>query len=127
MRSARLAALLTIVFAALVVPSGAATHRVVLNGAASAHRCSRHGTPLAMRTISARDVTCATARAVVIDWFHRLKAPGGHHCVVPDGGTNPAVCTVGSWRCSSDHTVNGQTYPVTCARWRRRVHFVNLV
>lgn len=127
MRSARLAALLTIPLAALVGPAGAATDRVVMNGAATAHRCSRHGTPLAVRTITARDVTCATARTVVIDWFYRLKTPGGNHCVVPDGGTNPAVCTVGSWQCSSDHTVNGQTYPVTCARRRRRVHFVNLV
>lgn len=95
--------------------------------AATGHRCSRHGTPLAVRAISARDVTCATARTVVIDWFHRLKTPGGNHCLVPDGGTNPAVCTVGPWRCSSDHTVDGHTYPVTCARRRRRVHFVNLV
>jgi hypothetical protein len=95
--------------------------------AATGHRCPRHGTPLAVRTLTARDVTCATARTVVIDWFHRLKTPGGNHCLVPDGGTNPAVCTVGPWRCSSDHTVDGHTYPVTCARRRRRVHFVNLV
>jgi hypothetical protein len=94
---------------------------------ATGHRCSRHGTLLAVRTITARDVTCATARTVVVDWFHRLKTPGGNHCLVPDGGTNPAVCMVGSWRCSSDHTVDGHTYPVTCALRRRRVHFVNLV
>lgn len=93
----------------------------------TAHKCPRHGTPLAVRTITAHDVTCATARTVVVDWFHRLKTPGGNHCVAPDGGTNPAVCTVGSWRCSSDHTVDGHTYPVTCAHRRRRVHFVNLV
>jgi hypothetical protein len=36
---------------------------------------------------------------------------------------------VRGWRCISDHTVNGQTYPVTCTadRGRRRVHFVNEV
>ena len=94
---------------------------------ASAHRCSTHGMPIAVRAITARD--CARGRTVVREWFHRLKTPGGNHCVVPDGGTNPAVCMVGSWRCSSDHTVDGHTYPVTCTadRGRRRVHFVNEV
>jgi hypothetical protein len=94
---------------------------------ATPHKCSTHGMPIAVRSIDARD--CTRARAVVRHWFHRLKKPGGNHCVVPDGGTNPAVCMVGSWRCSSDHTVNGQTYPVTCTAGagRRRVHFVNLV
>ena len=94
--------------------------------AATPHKCSTHGMPIAVRSIDARN--CARARTVVRDWFHRLKTPGGNHCVVPDGGTNPAVCMVGSWRCASDHTVNGHTYPVTCtAAGRRRVHFVNLV
>ncbi len=95
--------------------------------AATPHKCSTHGMPIAVRSIDARN--CARARTVVRDWFHRLKTPGGNHCVVPDGGTNPAVCMVGSWRCASDHTVNGHTYPVTCTAdaGRRRVHFVNLV
>jgi hypothetical protein len=95
--------------------------------AATPHKCSTHGMPVAVRSIDARN--CARARTVVRDWFHRLKTPGGNHCVVPDGGTNPAVCMVGSWRCASDHTVNGHTYPVTCTAdaGRRRVHFVNLV
>jgi hypothetical protein len=95
---------------------------------ATGHRCSRHGTPLAVRSITVKGgAICSGARTVVRAWFHRLKTPGGNHCVVPDGGTNPAVCMVGSWRCSSDHTVDGHTYPVTCAHRRRRVHFVNLV
>ena len=96
--------------------------------ATTSHRCSTRGMPLAVRSITAKGgATCSGARAVVRDWFHRLKTPGGNRCVVPDGGTNPAVCMVGSWRCSSDHTVDGHTYPVTCAHRRRRVHFVNLV
>jgi hypothetical protein len=104
-------------------PTGTSTPRPRATG----HRCSRHGMPIAVRTITARHATCATARTVVRDWFNRLKNPGGNHCVVPDGGTNPAVCMVGPWRCASDHTVDGHTYPVTCALRRRRVHFVNLV
>jgi hypothetical protein len=96
--------------------------------ATTSHKCSTRGMPIAVRSITARGgAICSGARTVVRDWFHRLKTPGGNHCVVPDGGTNPAVCMVGSWRCSSDHTVDGHTYPVTCARRRRRVHFVNLV
>jgi hypothetical protein len=96
--------------------------------ATTSHKCPTRGMPLAVRSITVKGgAICSGARTVVRDWFHRLKTPGGNHCVVPDGGTNPAVCMVASWRCSSDHTVNGQTYPVTCARRRRRVHFVNLV
>jgi hypothetical protein len=91
------------------------------------HKCSRHGMPIAVRSITAHDSTCTRARTVVTDWFARLKQPGGNHCTVPDGGRNPAICRVGSWRCTSDHTVDGHTYPVTCAHRRRRVHFVNLV
>ena len=83
--------------------------------------------PIAVRRITAQDVTCATARTVVIDWFHRLKTPGGNHCIVADGNPRPAVCRVQSWRCTSLHTVDGHTYPVTCTARRRRVHFVNLV
>jgi hypothetical protein len=95
---------------------------------ATARKCSTRGMPIAVRSITARGgAICSGARTLVRDWFHRLKMPGGNHCVVPDGGTNPAVCMVGSWRCTSDHTVNGQTYPVTCALRRRRVHFINLV
>lgn len=93
----------------------------------TAHRCSTHGMPFAVRSITARD--CARGRMVVRAWFQRLKGPGGNACTVPDGSRRPAVCTVGSWRCTSLHTVNGGTYPVTCTadRGRRRVHFVNLV
>jgi hypothetical protein len=95
---------------------------------AAGHRCSTHGMPIAVRSITAKGgAICSGARTVVRDWFHRLKTPGGNHCVVPDGGTNPAVCMVGSWRCTSEHTVDGHTYPVTCTAHRRRVHFVNLV
>jgi hypothetical protein len=93
----------------------------------TAHKCPTHGMPLAVRTISAHDSTCATARMVVADWFQRLKAPGGNHCIVPDGSPHPAVCMVGSWRCTTHHTVDGHTYPVTCAAGRRRVHFTNEV
>lgn len=94
---------------------------------ATAHRCSTRGMPLAVRAITGRD--CARARIVVPEWFHRLKEPGGNRCIVPDGGSRPATCKVGSWRCTTVHTVNGQTYPVTCTadRGRRRVHFVNEV
>jgi hypothetical protein len=94
---------------------------------ATAHRCSTGGMPNAVRTITARD--CARARTVVRAWFHRLKTPGGNACIVPDGSARPAVCRVGAWRCTSVHTVNGQTYPVTCTAdgGRRRVHFVNRV
>lgn len=96
--------------------------------AATGHKCSTRGMPIAVRSITAKGgAICSGARHVVRDWFHRLKTPGGNRCVVPDGGTNPGVCMVGSWRCSSDHTVDGHTYPVTCAFRRRRVHFVNLV
>jgi hypothetical protein len=75
-------------------------------------KCSTHG---------------ATARTVVSAWFKRLKAPGGNHCLVPDGSAHPAVCMVESWRCTTRHTVDGHTYPVTCAAGRRRVDFVNEV
>jgi hypothetical protein len=93
----------------------------------TAHRCSTSDVPHAVVTITARD--CARARTVVRAWFHRLKTPGGNACLVPDGSTRPAVCTVRTWRCRTVHTVNGQTYPVTCTadRGRRRVHFVNRV
>ena len=91
------------------------------------HRCSRHGMPIAVRTITAHDSTCTTARTVVTDWFARLKQPGGNHCIVPDGSSRPAVCKVQSWRCTSVHTVDGHTYPVTCTAGRRRVHFTNEV
>jgi hypothetical protein len=92
-----------------------------------AHRCSTAGVPLAVVTITARD--CARARMVVREWFHRLKTPGGSACIVPDGSSRPAVCRVRTWRCTSLHTVDGHTYPVTCtaAAGRRRVHFVNRV
>ena len=98
------------------------------HAAATGDKCSTRGMPIAVRSITAKGgAICSGARRVVRNWFHRLKTPGGHGCVVPDGGTNPAVCMVRSWRCSSDHTVDGHTYPVTCALRRRRVHFVNLV
>jgi hypothetical protein len=91
------------------------------------HACSTRGMPIAVQSISARD--CPRAHTVVRAWFQRLKAPGGNRCLVPDGSSRPATCTVGSWRCTTVHTVNGQTYPVTCTadRGRHRVHFVNRV
>jgi hypothetical protein len=94
---------------------------------ATGHKCSTHGMPVAVRAITARD--CERARTVVQAWFKRLKEPGGNHCIVPDGSPRPATCRVRSWRCTTVHTVNGQTYPVTCTadRGRRRVHFVNEV
>jgi hypothetical protein len=94
---------------------------------ATGHKCSRHGMPIAVRTISVHDTTCATARSVVSAWFARLKAPGGTRCIGADGDPRPATCMVQSWRCTADHTVDGHTYPVTCTARRRRVHFVNLV
>ncbi len=104
-------------------PTANRTSRAV----AAAHKCSTHGMPLAVVSITARD--CARARTVVREWFHRLKTPGGNACTVPDGSTRPAVCTVRNWRCTSVHTVNGGTYPVTCTadRGRRRVQFINRV
>jgi hypothetical protein len=71
--------------------------------------------------------TPATARTVVGDWFQRIKEPGGNHCFVPDGDPHPAVCMVESWRCTTRHTVDGHTYPVTCTAGRRRVQFTNEV
>jgi hypothetical protein len=94
---------------------------------ATGHRCSRHGMPIAVRTITAHHSTCATARTVLTDWFARLKQPGGNACSWRDGSPRPGDCTVQGWRCISPHTVNGQTYTVTCTAGRRRVHFVNLV
>jgi hypothetical protein len=93
----------------------------------SAQKCSTRGMPIAVRTITARD--CARARTVVREWFHRLKTPGGNACIVPDGSARPGVCTVRTWRCITRHTVNGQTYPVTCTAdsGRRRVRFTNEV
>lgn len=91
------------------------------------HKCSTHGMPPAVRAITAHDSTCATARTVVTAWFQRLKAPGGNHCTWADGSARPGICTVQSWRCIADHTVDGQTYPVTCTAGRRQVRFVNLV
>ncbi len=129
MRRTRLLALVIVLLAVLVGPAQARTHRVATHraSAASAHRCSTRGLPGAVRTVIARD--CARGRTVVREWFHRLKTPGGNACVVPDGSPGPAVCTVHGWRCTSQHTVNGSTYPVTCtaARGLRRVHFVNRV
>jgi hypothetical protein len=80
------------------------------------------------RSITARGESCATARRLVHAWFQQLKVPHSQ-CVVPDGQPGPAVCSVGHWRCTSPHTVNGSTYPVTCVSHagRRRVHFVNRV
>jgi hypothetical protein len=80
------------------------------------------------RSITARGESCATARRLVHAWFQKLKVPNSQ-CVVPDGQPGPAVCAVGHWRCTSPHTVNGATYPVTCVSHagRRRVHFVNRV
>ena len=126
MRRAGLLAVLIVVLAALVASAQARTH-LRAAGATATLRCPTHGMPLAVRSITARD--CTRARTVVREWFHRLKTPGGGACTVPDGGYRPAVCMVRGWRCTSVHTVNGHTYPVTCTadRGRRRVHFVNEV
>ena len=126
MRPARLAALLIVLLAAVAGAAHARTHTHAAS-ATAAHRCSTHGMPNAVRTITARD--CARARTVVREWFHRLKQRGGTACIWVDGSTHPGLCRVRGWRCTSWHTVNGQTYPVTCTAraGRRRVHFVNTV
>jgi hypothetical protein len=104
-----------------------ATSTVPSRPVVTPHRCSTRGVPLAVVTITARN--CARARTVVRAWFHRLKQPGGIACSWADGSPRPGDCTVRGWRCISPHTVNGQTYGVTCTadRGRRRVHFVNRV
>ncbi len=98
--------------------------------AASANRrCQTRGMPIAVRTITATGTTCASARTVVRNWFHRLKTPGGHACLWADGSNRPGFCAVRAWRCTSYHTVNGHTYPVVCKAHagRRRVRFANQV
>lgn len=78
------------------------------------------------QSITAHGTSCARARTVVREWFQEVKLP---HSTCPwvDGTTEPGVCQVKAWRCSSYHTVNGLTYPVTCVTdaSRRKVHFVN--
>jgi hypothetical protein len=80
------------------------------------------------RSITARGTSCARARKVVRKWLDEVKLPHST-CPWADGSTTPGVCGVGAWRCSSYHTVNGQTYPVTCKEdaGRREIHFVNEV
>ena len=98
--------------------------------ATAAQACSTSGLrPTGVtRSLTARGTSCTTARRVVHLWFQKLRQPNTT-CVVPDGSYKPAVCTVRVWRCTSTHTVNGATYPVTCvaSAGRRRVHFVNMV
>lgn len=79
------------------------------------------------RSITEHGTSCPRATTVVREWFQRLKTDNS--CIWADGSTRPGVCNVRAWRCSSYHTVNGQTYPVTCKSdaGRREVHFVNEV
>jgi hypothetical protein len=80
-------------------------------------------------SITARGTSCQRARTVVSEWFHKLKQVRNSPCVWADGSDQPGVCTVRVWRCRAYHTVNGQTYPVTCKSdaGRREIHFVNKV
>lgn len=95
----------------------------------SAKNCSAHGVRLGVVAINEIGSDCARARTLVGAWFDRLKTPGGQACLWADGSTRPGVCSVGAWRCSAYHTVNGQTYPVVCTRdaGHRRVRFVTQV
>jgi hypothetical protein len=79
------------------------------------------------QSITVRGASCARARTVVHEWYDRLKTDD--RCIWADGSYKPGICTVKVWHCSSYHTVNGQTYPVTCKSdaGRREVHFVNQV
>lgn len=98
--------------------------------ATAARACSTSGLhPRGVtQSITAHGTSCARARKVVGEWFQRLKAPHTP-CIWRDGSNKPGVCFVRIWRCSSYHTNNGQTYPVTCKSdaGRRKVHFVNKV
>jgi hypothetical protein len=88
--------------------------------------CSTGGMRPEVRTITARGTSCVGARKVVAEWRHRAKRG---QCVWQDGSTQPGVCTIQAWRCTADHTVNGQTFPVVCTASApsRQVRFVLLV
>jgi hypothetical protein len=127
MRSAR-PVILTLVVLATTASAALASGRVVLLPAAQACPTSGLRPTGVTRSLTARGTSCTTARRVVHLWFQKLKEPN-NGCTVPDGSFKPAACTVRVWRCTSTHTVNGATYPVTCvaSAGRRRVHFVNEV
>lgn len=99
--------------------------------ATAARTCSTSGLhPTGVtRSITARGTSCARARTLVLEWFKKLKATRNSPCTWMDGSYQPGVCTVRGWRCVAPHTVNGQTYHVTCksGAGRREVHFVNMV
>ena len=99
--------------------------------ATAARTCSTSGLHPTGVTTSLTDhgTTCPRARTVVREWFTKLKAVRNSPCVWRDGSTHPGVCHVRAWRCVAPHTVNGQTYHVTCKSdaGRREVHFVNQV
>lgn len=88
--------------------------------------CSTGAMRPEVRTITAHRTSCAGARKLVAAWRRRAKLGG---CIWRDGSSQPGVCTISAWRCSADHTVNGQTFPVTCTASapRRRVRFILLV
>ncbi|MBV9803215.1 MAG: hypothetical protein JO130_08505 [Solirubrobacterales bacterium] len=97
--------------------------------AATGLRCSTQGMPLALKSIdSQQGTTCPKARTLVREWFAKLKIPG-NTCHWVDGSAKPGTCTVHRWRCIAPHTVNGQTYQVTCSAdaGHRRVRFTNRV
>lgn len=100
------------------------------SSATAARACSTGGLQPhgVTRSITTRGASCARARTLVREWFQKVKAPHTP-CIWRDGSTKPGVCYVRVWRCSSFHTVNGQTYPVTCKSdaGRREIHFVNKV
>lgn len=93
--------------------------------AAPAQKCPSRGLGPAVQSVTARDTSCATAHRVVAAWRRQLSRPHTT-CVPADGSTRPGVCTADGWRCTSDHTVNGHTYPVVCQGHpaRRQVRIV---
>lgn len=106
----------------LLAPGGASA------SGATGQRCSTRGfRPPVIESISTRGASCAKARTLVRDWDRRVRRG---QCIWKDGSNAPGVCTIGRWRCSSYHTVNGQSYPVVCQTLgppRGRVSFIHLV
>jgi len=88
--------------------------------------CSTAGLRPNTQSITARGTSCASARTLLGEWRNRAKLG---QCVWRDGSSRPGVCTISGWRCSANHTVNGQNFPVTCTASapRRQVRFILLV
>lgn len=98
-------------------------------GATVARACSTSGLHPTGRTrsITAHGTSCARAVTVVREWFQELRTDNS--CTWADGSAKPGSCRVRAWHCVAPHTVNGQTYHVTCKSdaGRREVQFVNQV